>query len=95
MTRYSFEVSFDAMRGRLAEMLAEDPGRAGVISITIRGHAHPVTIARLKAGEDVQKEYELTDAGLMILRPRYAELVAYWDIYTMHLNTYQVEKLAD
>jgi len=95
MTRYSFEVSFDAMRGRLAEILAGNPSKAGVISVTVRGHRCPVEIAKLYPGKEVARYFELTDAGLMIVRDNYAELVAYWDVYTMHLHTYQAEKLAD
>lgn len=95
MTRYSFEASFDAMREKLAELLAAEPGTRGNISVAVRGHSFPVEIARLEPGKDIVKSYELTDAGLMILRRRYAELVAYCDVYTMHLQTYQVENLAD
>ena len=83
MNSYTFEASFNEMAARLKEMQQECPGSRGFICVKIRGHVLPVNIAEAAPGGKLQKQFNVTASGLMILRTNYSELVPYWDIYTI------------
>ena len=88
MNRYTFEASFNEMAARLKEMQQDRPGSRGFIRAKIRGHFFPVNIAEAAPGGKLQKQFNVTASGLMILRPNYSELVPYWDIYTISALIY-------
>ena len=83
MNSYTFEASFNEMAARLKEMQQERPGSRGFIYAKIIGHVSPVNIAEAAPGGKLQKQFNVTASGLMILRTNYSELVPYWDIYTI------------
>ena len=83
MNSYAFEESFNEIAARLKEMQQERPGSRGFIYAKIRGHDFPVNIAEAAPGGKLQKQFNVTVSGLMILRHNYCELVPYWDIYTI------------
>lgn len=91
MNNYTFEASFNEMAARLKEMQQESPGSRGFIFAKIRGHVPPINIAEAAPGGKLQKQFNVTDYGLMILRPNYSELVPYWDIYTISASIYQAQ----
>ena len=88
MNSYTFEASFNEMAARLKEMQQECPGSRGVIRAKIRGYVLPVHIAEAAPGGKLQKQFNVTASGLMILRSNYSELVPYWDIYTISALIY-------
>ena len=88
MNKYTFEASFNEMAARLKEMQKERPGSRGFIFAKIRGHFRPINIAEAAPGGKLQKQFNVTASGLMILRPNYSELVPYWDIYTISASIY-------
>lgn len=88
MNRDTFEASFNEMAARLKEMQQERPGSRGFIRAKIRGHFFPVNIAEAAPGGKLQKQFNVTASGLMILRPNYSELVPYWDIYNISASIY-------
>ena len=83
MNSYTFEASFNEMAARLKEMQQERSGSHGFIRAKIRGRVCPVNIAEVAPGGKLQKQFNVTDSGLMISRHNYSELVPYWDIYTI------------
>ena len=76
------------MAARLAEMRQETPGSGGVIEAKVRGRFYPVLIASAAPGKPLEKQYQETAAGLVVIRPRYSELLPYWDIYTLTAGIY-------
>lgn len=88
MNSYTFEASFNEMAARLKEMQQERPGSRGFIYAKIRGHFFPVNIAEASPWGKLQKQFNVTAHGLMILRHNYSELVPYWDIYTISASIY-------
>ena len=88
MNSYTFEESFNEMAARLKEMQQERPGSRVFIRAKIRGHVCPVDIAEAAPGEKLHKQFNVTDYGLMILRPNYIELVPYGGIYTISALIY-------
>ena len=89
MTSYSFEISFNALAARLKEMRKGKPESRGIICAQIRGHRYPVTIAPAQPPGDLKKEYEQTEAGVLILRDHYCELAPYYDIFTLSLRIFE------
>ena len=88
MIKETFNAAFDTMAAQLAEMRKERPGSGGVIEARTRGRFYPVQIAHAAPGEALEKSYKETPAGLIIIRPRYSELLPYWDIYTLTAAIY-------
>ena len=88
MNKYTFEASFNEMAARLKEMQQERPGSRGFIYAKIIGHVSPVNIAEAAPGGKLQKQFNVTAYGLMILRPDYSELVPYGYIYTISASIY-------
>ena len=88
MNSYTFEASFNEMAARLKEMQQERPGSRGFIYAKIRGRVCPVDIAEAAPGGKLQKQFNVTDYGLMILRPNYIELVPYGGIYAISASIY-------
>ena len=88
MNSYTFEASFNEMAARLKEMQQERPGSRGFIFAKIRGHVFPINIAEAAPGGKLQKQFNVTDYGLMILRSNYSGLVPYRDIYTISASIY-------
>lgn len=88
MNSYKFEASFNEMAARLKEMQQERPGSRGFIYVKIRGRVSPVGIAEAAPGGKLQKQFNVTAYGLMILRPDYIELVPYWAIYAISASIY-------
>lgn len=88
MNKYTFEASFNEMAARLKEMQQERPGSRGFIYAKIIGHVSPVNIAEAAPGGKLQKQFNVTASGLMILRPNYSELVPYGYIYTISASIY-------
>ena len=71
------------MAARLADMLQDWPGSSGIIEAAIRGRRYPVCLAHVHPGQPLEKEYQESAPGLIVIRPAYSELVPYWDIFTL------------
>ena len=71
------------MAARLKEMQQERTGIRGFIHAKIIGRVSPVVIAEAAPVGELQKQFNVTASGLMILRPNYSELVPYGGIYTI------------
>ncbi len=83
MTSYAFDISFKALSARLKEMRKERPDCFGFINAKIRGHYSRIPIATARPNEELIKEFETTEAGVLILREKSCELVPYYDIFTL------------
>lgn len=87
MTSFSFGITFDALATKLAERLAEQPQKGGVVEIEARGYRR-IQIAHAAPGKPLVKRFEEIPAGLIVTARDYSELIPYCDVFRVMTNTY-------